>query len=144
MFLFTEDTKRLLIVHPTHALGNQWSIPKGELEKGEENYPWRRAYIELKEETNIDISYLQGIYSLGRQPYEKNKNKQLYGFAKTIESWYLDGVFIRCNSLVDNKFPEVDGFAWVSLDLASKLIHESQVKLIPKLIKVLKEDHIKV
>jgi len=144
IFLFDVTSKQILIVHPTHAPGNKWSIPKGELEEGEEKFPWQRAYIELKEETNIDISHLQGILCLGYQPYEKNKNKQLLGFVKIIESWHLCNSFIKCNSLVNNDFPEVDGFAWVSLELASKLLHESQVKLIPKLIEKLREEKVEI
>jgi len=141
-FVFTNDTRKLLIVHPTHASPKTWSIPKGELET-EDEHPWRRARKELKEETGLDFKYLNDIKCLGYQNYEKNKNKRLLGFLQTIDSSWINKPLI-CTSLVNNEFSEVDGFAWVSLNVARGLLHESQVKLFPKLIEKLKEEGIEV
>lgn len=143
IFLYNEDTKQILIVHPTNAPGNQWSIPKGEMED-EKEYPWDRALLELKEETNLDFSYLQhSLNCLGEEVYKTGK-KKLIGFMLRIKTNYFWNQYITCNSLVNNDFPEVDGFAWVSLNLASKLIHETQKKMIPNLIEKLKEEKVEV
>ena len=138
IFLYVVDTKQILLVHATHAPITQWSIPKGELE--EEDTPLKRALIELREETNIDLEYLSSfVHPLGTVVYEKNKQKQLSGFALLVKSSYLAGVTVQCNSLVNNLFPEVDGFAWLSLKVAKKMMHESQRKLLPMLEEIIKE-----
>lgn len=130
VFVYNLDSDQLLIVHPTNSSFIKWSIPKGELEKGE--FPHKRALIELYEETNLDFKHLF-VGSLGTVVYEKNKNKQLMGFSLLIRTYFLKGRVLGCNSMVDNDFPEIDGFAWVSLEMAEKFLHESQVKLLPKL-----------
>jgi predicted NUDIX family NTP pyrophosphohydrolase len=137
IFLYTVDTKQILLVHPTHAPITQWSVPKGEMEEGDK--PWKRALIELREETNIDLEYLSAfIHPLGTVVYEKNKQKQLTGFALLIRASYIIGNTLKCNSLVNGLFPEVDGFAWVDLRVAQKMMHESQRKLLPELEEIIK------
>lgn len=52
-FLFSTLQKKILLCHPTNTKWNNWSIPKGVMEQGEQSFDV--ASRELKEETGIDL-----------------------------------------------------------------------------------------
>lgn len=137
IFIVRKDDK-ILICHPTNHPVNFYSIPKGKIEEKETILD--AALRETEEESNIDLRNLVGFESryLGNVTY-RNKVKELFGFLYNERpdseiNW--DDIDIKCNSKVsDDKgdFYEMDGFKWVTLDEAMELLHEAQVKFIPKI-----------
>ena len=129
-FIINKDDK-MLIVHPTNSSRKIWSIPKGRVDKGETEL--EAAYREVYEETNIDLYKYEGnIILLGKEQY-KHRRKTLCGFV-----FKYDGEFnekLSCQSLLSNKFPEVDKYKWVTFQEAFELIHHTQQELLQKYIK---------
>jgi len=135
IFFIRKDNK-LLICHPTGHPLDVWTIPKGMPDEDDKDY-FATAIRELYEETNISYNEIKkdvaNILRLGDEiPYKSGK--------KILIAYYLkyDGDLefnLKCNSFVHNEFPEVDKFKWVELSEASNLIHESQRKAIPFVIK---------
>jgi 8-oxo-dGTP pyrophosphatase MutT (NUDIX family) len=134
--------KTLLVCHPTNHAPNFWSIPKGKIEDGETIL--EAGLRETFEESNIDLISLGNFSSqyLGSTNYGHNK-KMLYAFlyhehdASDID-W--DKVDIKCTSNVPDErggFPEMDGFAWTTLDEARQTLHETQVFFLDDIAKII-------
>jgi 8-oxo-dGTP pyrophosphatase MutT (NUDIX family) len=135
IFLFNKENK-FLVEHPTNHDPNFWSIPKGMVDEGEDLFD--AAKRETLEETALDIDTID--YTLiGELPFIlfKTKKKALKAFAlKTTEDLY-DFPF-RCDSMVEymnykklaleNQFPEVDGFKWITIEEGYDVLHEAQIK----------------
>ena len=141
LFIVRKDNK-VLICHPTNHAANFYSIPKGKVEDDE--IFLEAAIRETYEETNLDLSETTDftIYPLKAVNY-KNKNKILYPFLylenkKSSFDW--GGVELKCNSNVPEDrggFPEMDGYKWVTLDEASKVLHDTQVSCIDKIKEIM-------
>lgn len=129
-FIINSDDK-MLIVHPTNSSHTTWSIPKGRLDKGETEI--EAAYREVKEETNIDLKkYVGRVIPLGKKKY-KHGRKILSGFVFEYDGQIKDQ--LKCQSFVSERFPEVDGYKWVTFTKAFELIHHTQQELLQKYIK---------
>jgi 8-oxo-dGTP pyrophosphatase MutT (NUDIX family) len=127
------DKNEVLIEHPTNHDPNFWSFPKGLIDENET--PSQAAVRELYEETSLnlyDISY-EVIEELPWIKFKNNRKTLKLFVIKTDEK--LDDFQFKCPSLVtknrkgealENPFPEVDDYKWVSLEEAYPLLHEAQ------------------
>ena len=141
LFIVRKD-KKVLVCHPTNHPPNFYSIPKGKVEDDE--IFLEAAIRETYEETNLDLSNTTDftIYPLKAVNY-KHKKKILYPFLylenkKSSFDWV--GVELKCNSNVPEDrggFPEMDGYKWVTLDEASKVLHDTQVACIEKIKEIM-------
>ncbi|HZY78261.1 MAG TPA: NUDIX hydrolase [Cyclobacteriaceae bacterium] len=125
-YLYSTKLKQILVCHPTHSRWNNWSIPKGIMEKGEDILAV--CLRELEEETGIDIN---SINVLSQHPLPSRKyNKQ----EKTLESYLVvtDHDFSThkyTSNLVEGKdFPEIDKWKWVDLLQAAGMLHQAQIE----------------
>ena len=114
-----------------------WSIPKGEIEEGEE--PLKVAAREFEEETGQE---LLGNFT----PLQPIKQKG----GKTIMPWTLEGDADE-NKIVSNTFemewppksgkmktfPEIDRAAWFTVDEAKEKINPAQMAIIEELIEMI-------
>ena len=143
LFIFNKENK-FLVEHPTNHDPNFWSIPKGIVESDED--PFDGAKRETYEETNLDIDTIK--YSLISELPTiifKNKRKSLKCFVIKTNEFLYDYPF-KCESMVtqmrgkilNNPFPEVDDFKWVTIEEGYDLLHESQKRAID----ILKEKNI--
>ena len=104
------------------------------------------AFRETYEESNLDLNGSTDftIYPLNSVEY-KNKKKILYPFLmleNNNSKFDWDSVELKCNSNVPENiggFPEMDGYKWVTLDEAEKLIHETQVRCLPKIKEIIEQ-----
>ena len=96
IFLF-DKTNRMLVEHPTNHDPNFWSIPKGMVEKYEDEFD--AAKRETLEETSLDIDSIK-VELLSFLPDTKiNKRKMLVSFLlRTPED--LSEYPFRCDSMV--------------------------------------------
>lgn len=128
-YLYSTRLQKLLVCHPTHSRWNNWSIPKGVMEKGEEVYDV--CIRELEEETGIGIDSIN-VLSKHRLPGRKYQKQE-----KTLESFLIvtdtdlsDHKY--SSNLVEGKdFPENDKWKWVTLEEAVGMIHQSQAENLP-------------
>lgn len=143
LFIVRKD-KKVLICHPTNHPADFYSIPKGKVEDDE--IFLEAAIRETYEETNLDLSETTNftIYPLNAVNY-KHKKKILYPFLflenkKSSFDW--DGVELKCNSNVPEDrggFPEMDGYKWVTLDEASKVLHDTQVACLGRIKEIIEQ-----
>lgn len=141
LFIVRKDNK-LLICHPTNHPKNVYSIPKGKVEDDE--IFLEAAFRETYEETNLDLNGSTDftIHPLSSVNY-KHKKKILYPFLvhENKESKFdWDNVELKCNSNVPEDrggFPEMDEWVFVSLNEAESLLHDTQVKCLPKIKEII-------
>lgn len=125
-YLYSTKQKKILVCHPTHSRWNNWSIPKGLMEDGEDILAV--CLRELKEETGIDAKTIN-ILSTHPLPSRKYKKQE-----KTLESCLVitDADFAHhkySSNLVEGKdFPEIDKWKWADLAEAAGMLHEAQVE----------------
>jgi len=127
-YLFNSSNK-FLIVHQTGFNPNVWSIPKGRIDSGENDY-YNTAKRELMEETNINI---ENYDILKIEEFDiiryKESNKYLKGFFVKVDSDFSD-VELRCDSMVYRNgvpsFPEVDDYKWVTIEESKKYLLDFQ------------------
>ncbi len=138
----------VLLVHPGGPFWAKkdegaWSIPKGEIEEGEE--PLQVAIREFQEETGKTIAgKLQSMEPL-RQPG-----------GKLVYAWAIEGDFdpseFRSNTFDlewppksgrRQEFPEVDRAAWFPIEAAMIKILHGQQGFITQLLALLNLDHIR-
>lgn len=137
IFLFDTNTFKFLICHATKARKKQWSIPKGLRDKGESSMEAARR--ELLEETGIDLNeiHILGIHILPPVKYQKT-NKTLESFL-VITDTDLSNKALHCKSMVNEKYPEIDKYQWVTIEEMPTIIHEAQVKLLDQVRKIVNE-----
>ena len=143
IFIVRKD-KTILICHPTNHDQNVWSIPKGKVEDGETNL--EAAIRETYEETNLYLSGLTefSIIELNSVNYTHGKKKispfLFYENENSNINWVELNKTIMCNSNVPDDrggFPEMDGYRWVTITEAKKLIHNTQVIALDEIEKLL-------
>jgi predicted NUDIX family NTP pyrophosphohydrolase len=129
----------VLLVHPGGPFWQRkdlgaWSIPKGEIEPGEE--PRARALIEFAEETGTDLGDVE-LRELGE--IRQKGGKVVIAFAAEGD---LDADAIVSNTFEmewpprsgrQATFPEVDRAAWFTLDEARERINPAQARLLDRL-----------
>ncbi|MFY9307711.1 MAG: NUDIX hydrolase [Bacteroidia bacterium] len=135
IFLYSTLLKKILACHATNSPWNRWSIPKGLKDDGETIF--EAASRELMEETGLDIKELNvlAIHSLPAVKYKK-QNKILESFLVITGSEIASYPF-KCSTLIDDRFPEVDSWKWISLELAPKYLHESQLQHLERISSLL-------
>lgn len=123
-YLYSVNVRKLLVCHPTHSRWNNWSIPKGIMEKGEDVR--MVCFRELEEETGIDVIKINILSShqLPPQKYLK-QDKSLKSFLLITDTDFTNHKYT--SNLVEGKdFPEVDKWKWVDLIEAAGILHQSQ------------------
>lgn len=139
MLLNTEN--KILVEHPTNHDPNFWSIPKGLIDKGEDSFD--AAIRETFEETALDLNKIN--YKIITELPEiifktKKKSVKIY-ILKTTDD--LSEFPFHCESMVEymggrklnNPFPEVDDFKWITIEEGYDVLHEAQVKALDLLKK---------
>src|SRR5262245_40728113 len=136
------DETEVLLVHPggpfwaSRDLG-AWSLPKGQIEDGEE--PLAAAIREFKEETGL---WIEGSYR-ALSPIRQRSGK-------VVHAWIVEGDF-DVTSVTSQlfsmewpprsgrfqEFPEVDRAAWFPLAEARRRLIEAQVDFIDQLAYIL-------
>jgi predicted NUDIX family NTP pyrophosphohydrolase len=131
----------VFLVHPGSAFwarkdNGAWSIPKGEVEPGEE--PFARAKREFIEEIGFDI---EGVF----KPLDPVRQAG----GKVVHAWAIEGDAdpdaIRSNTFTMEwpplsgriqEFPEVDRAQWFDLDAARRKINIGQRALVDQLCRL--------
>jgi 8-oxo-dGTP pyrophosphatase MutT (NUDIX family) len=129
IYLYSATLKKILVCHPTRTRWNNWSIPKGLMEKGEDIYDV--GVRELFEETGIDIKkvHILGSHRLPTRKYQKQE-KSLHSFLIITDTDFTDHKYT--SNLVEGKeFGENDKWKWVTLEEAVPIIHQSQAENLP-------------
>lgn len=126
IYLYSTEKKKFLLCHATKSSFKNWSIPKGLPDEGEAEL--NAAIRELLEETGIDLKELHvlAVKGLPEVPYQKQK-KTLKPFLVVTDT-RIDESRLKCSTLVDGKYPEVDKFKWADLEEMKELAHETQTK----------------
>jgi predicted NUDIX family NTP pyrophosphohydrolase len=136
-------TPELLIVHMGGPFWRRrdeggWSIPKGELEDGEEALP--AALREFEEELGSPLPPIE-LIPLGE--IRQTSGKRVIAFAGEGD---FDAEDIRSNTFTmewprgsgrQREFPEIDRAAWVSCDEARVKLVRSQVEFVDRLLDLL-------
>lgn len=141
IFLVGKDNK-LLVCHPTNHKPDFWSIPKGKVEENETLI--NAAIRETYEETNIDLSSCNSLIELEAVNYG-HKKKILHPFLclqRNNSDVKWDEFVIKCNSNVpENRggFPEMDDYKWVTIEEARIILHETQVKCLDAIDKIIND-----
>ena len=132
------DRLEVLLVHPGGPLWAKkdegaWSIPKGEIDAGED--PLAAARREFEEELGTEVS---GEF-IALRPIRQASGKLVYAWA--VESDFdvatlMSGTFSmewppRSGRMQD--FPEVDRAEWFTIDDARRKINQAQVALLDQL-----------
>jgi predicted NUDIX family NTP pyrophosphohydrolase len=140
-----DDGLEVLLAHPGGPLwesrdAGAWSLPKGELEPGEE--PLDVARREFEEETGTPAPpLLAGYRSLGDVRQKSGK---------VVSAWAvpggLDPIVARSNTFEmewpprsgrRQSFPEIDRVEWFPLDAARTRINPAQAELLDRLEELL-------
>jgi 8-oxo-dGTP pyrophosphatase MutT (NUDIX family) len=125
-YLYSVNERKLLVCHPTHSRWNNWSIPKGLMETGEDILTV--CLRELKEEAGIDVKKIHVVsqHPLPSRKYQK-QDKTLESFLLTTDHDFSSHKYT--SNLVEGKdFPEIDKWKWVDLEEAKALLHQAQVE----------------
>jgi predicted NUDIX family NTP pyrophosphohydrolase len=140
LYRFRGQGLEVFLVHPGGPFWAKkdlgaWSIPKGELEEGDESDPLRAARREFEEETGLAI---HGDFI----PLTPVKLKS----GKLILAWHLEGDMdpeaVQSNTFSiewpphsgrQAEFPEIDQAAFFSLEEAKRRIHSGQAPFLAEL-----------
>ena len=128
----------VLLVHPGGPLWAKkdegaWSIPKGEIEPGED--PLAAARREFEEELGSSVT---GDF-VALDPVRQASGKLVYAWAVEADfdpATFVSGTFSMewpPRSGRQQEFPEVDRAEWFTIDEAKRKINKAQVQLVNQL-----------
>jgi predicted NUDIX family NTP pyrophosphohydrolase len=135
----------LLLVHPGGPFWKKkdngaWTIPKGEIQEGEE--PFTAALREVEEETGIQLK-INSSESIELKPLKQKSGKLVYAWAIEMD---LEPSAIESNEFEMEwpprsgkkcTFPEIDKAAWFNVEVAKEKIITAQVTLIDELVSII-------
>jgi predicted NUDIX family NTP pyrophosphohydrolase len=136
------ESPEVLLVHPGGPFWAKkdegvWSIPKGELEEGEE--PRACALRELEEEIGSSLGLtVERLAELGE--VRQKSGKLVLGWAAEAD---FDPTTLRSNTFAmewpprsgrEHEFPEVDRAEWFAPEQARRKINPAQVAFIDRLL----------
>jgi len=131
LFRHRNGVLEVFLVHPGGPFwarkdGGAWSIPKGEIESGEDALAAARR--ELAEETGLTVD---GDF-LPLVPVKQKSGKVVHAWAVRGDA---DPATITSNTFTHNgrEYPEVDRAAWFSLAEARRKLLPGQVPLLDEL-----------
>jgi predicted NUDIX family NTP pyrophosphohydrolase len=138
LFRRKNDGVEILLVHPGGPLWTKkdegaWSIPKGEIEPGED--PLRAAQREFEEELGSPVS---GEF-VALTPIRQASGKLVHAWAVEADfdpATLQSGTFSMewpPRSGRQQHFPEVDRAEWFTIDAARRKINKAQVALLDEL-----------
>jgi predicted NUDIX family NTP pyrophosphohydrolase len=141
LFRRTSAGVEVLLVHPGGPLWAKkdegaWSIPKGEIDAGED--PLAAARREFEEELGSSVS---GEF-IALAPIRQASGKIVHAWAVEGDfdsSTLTSGMFSMewpPRSGRQQEFPEVDRAEWFSLDDASRKINKAQIELLNQLARL--------
>lgn len=140
LFRRREDRLEVLLAHPGGPFwatkdAGAWTIPKGELEDGED--PLRAAAREFTEETGVTVD-IEKAHSLGSVRQKSGK---------TVLAWAVEGDLdpglLRSNTFTiewpprsgrQTEFPEIDRVEWLEPDIARVKLNPAQEPFVDRLI----------
>jgi len=142
MFRQREGEPEVLLVHPggpfwSHKDDGAWSLPKGELEAGED--PLTAARREFREETGIEVP--GDVIRL--TPARQRGGKVVYAWAVRGD---CEPASLHSNVLAlewprgsgrSQEFPEVDRAAWFDVQTARRKLVSGQVSFLDELQRIL-------
>jgi predicted NUDIX family NTP pyrophosphohydrolase len=145
LYRIAEGRLEVLLAHPGGPLyarkdAGHWTIPKGEIESGDEALA--TAIREVEEETGIAVDPRSRFLDLGT--IRQKGGKLVHGFG--VESDWDDSRPIRSNlfqmewpprSGRQQSFPEVDRARFFSLEVAREKIRPAQIPLLDRLVEKL-------
>jgi len=117
--VFLYDNK-VLLVHPSDGLKNQWSYPKGHTEEGENHK--ETAIRELEEEIGVVLpnDFLDGLEEKELEPVVKRKGiKHYWYFTYNLTQEEYEMYF---NRSFDLQIEEVDDARFVNIKNAKKML----------------------
>ncbi len=141
MYRLRPEGPQVLLIHPGGPFWaakdrGAWSIPKGEIEEGEETLA--AAMREFEEETGMRPAAKPGEYRPLRSVVLKSR--------KTVYAWAFEGDFdperLTSSTFImewpprsgmEREFPEVDRAGWFSLDAAREKIQPGQLSFVEEL-----------
>lgn len=140
LFRRREDRFEVLLAHPGGPFwatkdAGAWTIPKGELEDGED--PLRAAAREFTEETGVTVD-IEAAHSLGS--VRQKSGKKVLAWAVEGD---LDPGLLRSNTFTiewpprsgrQTEFPEIDRVEWLEPDIARVKLNPAQKPFIDRLI----------
>lgn len=139
-----DDSVEVLLVHPGGPFWAKkdegaWSIPKGELDDGEESRAC--ALRELEEELGSSLGLMDAdLIELGS--VRQKSGKMVHGWAAEAE---FDPSQLRSNTFAmewpprsgrQREFPEVDRAEWFGLDEARRRINPAQAEFLDRLLEL--------
>ncbi len=137
-----DDALELLLVHPGGPLWakkdeGSWSIPKGEIDEGEE--PRACALRELEEELGSSLGLsVERLTEIGS--VRQKSGKVVHGWAAEVD---FDPAELRSNTFAmewpprsgrQQEFPEVDRAEWFAPEVARDKINPAQAEFIDRLV----------
>ena len=135
-------TLEVLLVHPggpywTRKDEGAWSIPKGEVDNGEE--PVACALRELGEELGSNLGLAEGdLADLGSIRQKGGKTVLCWAAAGEFDPAELRSATFAMEwpprSGVESEFPEVDRAEWFGLEAAREKINPAQAELLDRLV----------
>lgn len=143
VIIYNPILREILVEHPTGrifknkdgtAATGVFSLPKGIIEKDED--PVVTAVREIKEETDIDLN-IKKLHYVGKYKYIKYKDLEIFYYLAGENE--IDIKKCKCNSFFNGpngkKLPEVNGFAWISIDKDLHFLFKSQQIILQDIIK---------
>ena len=135
----TRSTLEVFLVHPGGPFwarkdDGAWSIPKGELEDGED--PLLAAKREFAEETGLSVN---GEFR-AMKPIRQSGGKIVYAWSVNCD---LNAAMVKSNRFTmewpprsgkTREFPEADRAAWFDVTTARRKILKSQLPLLDNLL----------
>jgi predicted NUDIX family NTP pyrophosphohydrolase len=144
LLLFRETSGRLevLLVHPGGPFWakkdeGSWSIPKGEFSGCED--PLAAAMREFEEETGFAVAGSTAGSPISLEPLRQPGGKVVYAWALQGD---VDPAQLKSNTFSmewpprsgrQQEFPEIDGAAWLTIDLARQKILKGQAGFLDQL-----------
>jgi 8-oxo-dGTP pyrophosphatase MutT (NUDIX family) len=126
IYLYDQNTDKMLVCHATKASWKSWSIPKGMRDDGEDSL--QAASRELFEETGIKFKDLDIVFQSPLPPVKYRKQKKILESFLVVSNTSFFNFSCSCHTLTKAGHPEIDAWRWIPPENLPKYVHESQLE----------------
>jgi len=126
IYLYNVRTNKMLICHSMFDRWINWSIPNGNKKSDEDTYACANRVV--KEKTGIDLQKFNVLNMFSLTPANCKFQNKIMECSLVLFDFDSNSTVYKCSSTINDYYPEIDNWKWLTLNLAKQYLHVNHIQ----------------